>query len=99
MYYSSQWGSICSEGWDIIDTTVACSQLGFTDMNSINFTASVENAAGSHQPIHSSNVQCNGAEPSIFVCSQDPIGNNSCDHSSVIKVMCDTSSAMGKGIK
>ena len=96
MYYSSQWGSICSTGWDIVDTAVACSQLGFTDMNSINFTVSAKSSAGS-QPIHSSNVQCNGEEPTIFACSQDPFGNNSCSHSSVVMVMCGTSSALGKG--
>ena len=99
MYYDSQWGSICSEGWDSVDTSVACSQLGFPDTNSVAFNVSARNTAAS-QPVHSSNVQCDGTESSIFACSQDPIGTNTCDLSNVVVVMCDASSysALGKGI-
>ena len=35
MYYDSQWGSICSEGWESVDTSVACSQLGFPDIRTL----------------------------------------------------------------
>ena len=65
MYYDSQWGSICSEGWDSVDTSVACSQLGFPDTNFVAFNVSARNTAAS-QPVHSSNVQCDGTESSIF---------------------------------
>ena len=96
MYNNSQWGRICSDGWDIVDTRVACSQLGFPECNSVLFNVS---ATGT-QPIHSSNVQCTGTESSIFACSQDPIGTNTCDRSSVVVVMCDAAAAgsgVGKG--
>ena len=98
MYYNSQWGSICSEGWDSVDTGVACSQLGFPDTNVVSFNVSAKNTAAP-QPVHSSNVQCDGTESSIFTCRQDPIGANTCDLSSVVVVMCDASScnALGKG--
>ena len=97
MYYNSQWGSICSQGWDLADTAVACSQLSFTDINTINFFVSARSGVGS-QPVHSLNMLCNGTERSIFTCNQDPVtfDNSSCDHSSVVMVMCDTSSSLGK---
>ena len=92
MYYDSQWGNICRDGWDLLDTAVACSQLGFSDGSSLRFTASsnLENL----QPIHSSNVQCSGTESSIFTCSQDPLGSNTCNHMNDIRVTC--SSAVGE---
>ena len=96
MYNNSQWGRICSDGWDIVDTRVACSQLGFPESNSVLFNVS---ATGT-QPIHSSNVQCTGTESSIFACSQDPIGTSTCDRSGVVVVMCDAAAAgpgVGKG--
>ena len=92
MYFNSQWGTICSEGWDTVDTMVACSQLGFSDVSSVTFAAS-DNLASS-QPIHSSNVQCSGAESSIFACNQNPLGTNNCSHTTDITVMC--TSAQGE---
>ena len=96
MYYNLQWGSICSEGWDSVDTRVACSQLGFPETNSVTFNVSAKKTAA-HQPVHSSNVQCDGTESSILTCSQDPIGSNTCDLSSIVVVMCDASNALGEG--
>ena len=84
MYYDMQWGTICSDGWDSLDTAVACSQLGFTDV--VSFSASSNPA--SVQPVHSSNVQCTGTENSIFTCGQDPIGSNTCNHTKDVKVAC-----------
>ena len=100
MYYNSQWGGICSVGWDSVDTRVACSQLGFPDTNSVTFNVSAKNSkAAASQPVHSSNVQCDGTESSILTCSQDPIGNNTCDLSSIVMVMCDASSSLGEVAK
>ena len=84
MYYDMQWGTICSDGWDSLDTAVACSQLGFTDV--VSFSASSNPA--SVQPVHSSNVQCSGTENFIFTCGQDPIGSNTCNHTKDVKVAC-----------
>lgn len=92
MYFDSQWGNICSDGWDSVDTAVACSQLGFSDDSSVDFAASSNLA--SLQPIHSSNVQCSGTESSIFTCSQDPLGSNTCNHTNDVTVVC--SSAVGE---
>ncbi len=94
MYYDMQWGNICSDGWDSLDTAVACSQLGFTDDSVVSFSASSNLA--SVQPVHSSNVQCTGTENSIFTCVQDSIGSNTCNHTNDVKVACG--SAVGEYI-
>ena len=94
MYYNSQWGTVCDDGWDDTDAAVVCRQLGFgstgTATRSDNFTPQ----AGK---IWLSNVNCFGGESTIARCAHPGVGIiGSCDHSKDAGVRCSGSGGNGK---
>jgi deleted-in-malignant-brain-tumors protein 1 len=63
--YVGVWGTIDDDGWDILDASVVCRQLGFAGAISA-FTGSLFGRGKG--PVWFSNVQCNGNETGISQC-------------------------------
>ncbi|XP_010133533.1 PREDICTED: macrophage receptor MARCO [Buceros rhinoceros silvestris] len=80
--HNGSWGTICDDGWTIVDANVACRMLGYSTAIS-SFTAS----AGSGQ-IWLDDVNCSGNESSLFDCSKPDWGVNNCSHSEDAGVEC-----------
>ena len=59
------WGTVCGVFWDIIDSNVACRQLGFTGANAVRNGAYYGYGSG---PILLHLVKCNGDESYIWNC-------------------------------
>jgi len=87
VYHNDQWGTICSDNWDVNAATVVCRQLGFYgDASAVTFA---EFGTGSvSQPIWLDHVVCTGDENYITDCTHDGWGANSCHHWQDAGVTC-----------
>ena len=79
------WGTICDDGWDDIDATVVCTQLGF-----LNGTATLQSKFGSGTgPVWLSQVACLGNESKLSQCMHSGAGIiGNCSHSQDVGVQC-----------
>lgn len=85
IFHSNQWGTICSDGWDINDADIVCKQLGFPQATQAYGGASYGKGTG---PIWMAGVACTGSESFLDECSHDGWGNNNCTHSNDASVQC-----------
>ncbi|GIM06436.1 hypothetical protein Vretimale_10756 [Volvox reticuliferus] len=86
-----QWGSICHDGWDDLDATVVCRQLGF--QYGIALKGAVANGASPPGPegmrIWLQQVDCAGDEESLGLCAvPTPPGRTDCSHRADAGVNC-----------
>ena len=72
---NNTWGSLCSNGWDISDATVACKQLGYDYAVNTIMRASSKDRSGI---IWFGNPVCNGTEKSLLHCSHSGFENHNC---------------------
>ncbi|KXJ10129.1 Neurotrypsin, partial [Exaiptasia diaphana] len=88
VYHNSQWGTVCDDIWDSDNNgaTVACSQLGFSGVQSYNTKTFGEGI----DPIWLDDVTCNGNETRIQDCSRygGLWGNHNCAHSEDVGIIC-----------
>ena len=87
VYHNGKWGSVCDDGWDIIDANVVCRQLGYVGATSAPGQAFFGAGKG---PTYYDNVTCTGREARLADCSHRGIGIHNCDHGEHAGVVCDT---------
>lgn len=63
-----KWGTVCDEGWDITDATIACRQLGYA--RAVRAVTGSEEFGEGTGPIWLSGVECAGLEKSLDECRQ-----------------------------
>ncbi|XP_051864826.1 uncharacterized protein LOC127566444 isoform X2 [Pristis pectinata] len=84
-YYNGSWGTICSSGWDILDTNVVCNQLG------CGFGQSVASAGhfgeGSGQILFDQ-VRCTGSESFLWSCPAQWMNRRICRERNDAGVIC-----------
>ena len=68
--YQGIWGTICDDGWDDIDATVVCRELGF--LNGIRVQLPFQLSFG---PMQLTQVECMGNESKLLQCSHNEVGN------------------------
>ena len=85
VFHDGQWGSICDDGWDINDASVACRQLGYLDAIKPLRGFDVPKASGR---IWLVKVACAGKEHNITSCSHSDWGDNKCSHFEDAGVEC-----------
>ena len=85
--YQGIWGTICNDGWDDIDATVVCRQLGF--LNGIT-TKTLFTSLISSGPVWIRQVECLGNESKLLQCPHiefESFGN--CSHAQDVQVKCN----------
>ena len=107
---NNEWGTVCDEGWDHTDATVACYYFGYNCKCSTSdkvltfffFCVDGGQAVGSEVfgpgsgPIYLSDLQCNTYDYSLFQCGSS-INSNNCTHNDDAGVICYTSQFCSDG--
>ena len=91
IFHSGQWGTVCSDRWDINDANVVCRQLGFPQATQAFGGASHGQGSG---PIWMDEVACSGSESLLSECSHGGWGINDCTHSEDASVQCSYGSSL-----
>ena len=85
--YQGVWGTICADGWDDIDATVVCRELGYSH-GSITRQAQFGSGSG---PVWLHQVGCLGNESKLSHCIHPGAGNvGNCSHTQDAGVQCST---------
>jgi len=84
--YQGIWGTVCDSGWDDIDATVVCRELGY-----VNGTATRQAQFGPGSgPVWLNQVGCVGSESKLSHCEHNGAGNvGSCSHAQDAGVICN----------
>ena len=85
-YYNNNWGTVCDDGWSIIDAAVACRQMGFRGVSHSDI--SLFGPGRSSQTIWLDDVACRGSESQLVDCSHAAIGEEDCTHSEDVGIIC-----------
>ena len=83
--YQGIWGTICDDGWDNIDATVVCRELGYVYGNATKNTR----YGLSTGPVWLRQVACLGNESRLSHCMHTGAGNvGNCSHAQDVGVQC-----------
>ena len=87
VYHNGFWGSICSEGWDLLDASVVCRMLGYTGAWSAGCCTEY-NTKGNTGPVWLNELSCTGKETSLSECGHSGWGVRNCDHTKDAEIIC-----------
>ncbi|XP_051976520.1 deleted in malignant brain tumors 1 protein-like [Xyrauchen texanus] len=83
--HNNQWGTICSDSWDMTDAQVLCRELGCGSPVEVKTDAYFGRGVGK---IWMADVKCSGTELSVRSCATSGWGTNKCDHEKDAGVIC-----------
>ncbi|XP_075392928.1 soluble scavenger receptor cysteine-rich domain-containing protein SSC5D isoform X2 [Tenrec ecaudatus] len=85
VWHAGRWGTVCDDGWDLRDATVACRELGCGGALAAPGGARFGPGSG---PVWMDDVGCGGGEQALRDCPRSPWGRSNCDHSEDAGLVC-----------
>ena len=85
MYHNGEWGTVCDNGWNLNNSEVVCSELGFGPAITATYNAFYGQGDGQ---VWLDNVKCIGTERAIRMCSHTGWEAKNCSHSKDAGVQC-----------
>ena len=76
---------MCDDKWDKKDADVVCRELGFSRATSAPHSAKYGQGS---EPTWMDDIECTGAETSLFDCAHNGWGNENCSHGEDASVEC-----------
>nr|XP_021492621.1 LOW QUALITY PROTEIN: scavenger receptor cysteine-rich type 1 protein M130 [Meriones unguiculatus] len=83
--FQSEWGTVCDDGWDSLDASVVCKQLGCPTAVAVIGRVNASEGSG---PIWLDSVSCKGHEAAIWECKHQEWGKHYCHHREDAGVTC-----------
>lgn len=84
-YNNGQWGTVCSQYWDVNDAAVVCKQLNCGKVHKITMNNDFGQATG---PIQIDQLECSGQEINLAQCRQRPFTDKTCNATAIAGVVC-----------
>lgn len=81
----NQWGTICSESWDLNDASVACKQLDCGKAHKMTRHNEYGPGDGHTWVDH---IECSGMESTLAQCTHRPFTDASCNSTAIAGVIC-----------
>ncbi|MEE6483289.1 hypothetical protein FKM82_013495 [Ascaphus truei] len=85
VHHNGEWGTVCDDQWDRLDSKVVCKELG---CGSPKFIYNCDKFREGSGPIWLDEVNCTGREPSLSECKANAHGVHDCTHSEDVGVGC-----------
>ncbi|XP_067831473.1 scavenger receptor cysteine-rich type 1 protein M130-like isoform X3 [Heptranchias perlo] len=95
--YNGSWGTVCDDGWSLVDAGVVCRQLGCGEAANATGEGGSIVAAGHSVPIWLDNVECRGVEPVLWGCRSSEWAEHDCHHKEDAGVICEFDSPVLQG--
>ncbi|XP_072045154.1 uncharacterized protein [Amphiura filiformis] len=86
LFYNNTWSTVCSDGWDMSSTRVACRMAGFQGAETFDTDASTFGHGTGD--IIMNNVACSGEEDSLYACEHSGLFKHVCNHGYDVGVVC-----------
>ena len=88
VYFNGEWGTVCSDSWDPLDSKVVCRQLGYKGVNHTFSDTSQHNFGEGTGPSWLAWLRCTGSEVNILQCPHHFGIEFGCPHVWDVGVLC-----------
>ena len=86
VHYQGIWGTVCKDGWSLVNSDIVCQQLGFPSADpELSYYG---DSAGGTAPIMLDEVRCTGKEARLVDCAHDGWAITDCSHDGDIGIVC-----------
>ena len=88
VYINGEWGTVCGNSWDPLDSKVVCQQLGYKGVNHTYCDTSQHSFGAGTGWSWLNWLQCTGSEANLLQCPHQGVNRLGCRHYLDVGVVC-----------